>query len=285
MSRKVVLMLIDGLGLETFLSHCGYLESLVAAGRARRWTMEAVLPTLSVPIYETLHSGIEPHEHGITTNARTPMSRSEHVFKVARRHGRKTAAVASYSFSELYNASPYDPARDHEVDDPALAIQHGRFFTTGGKTRTNPCLMSEADLMAKATGLARRAAPDYLLVHSESCDTIAHLYGGRSSEYRAQAAAVDDQLAQSVPQWQALGYRVLVTADHGMDADGQHGGTDPVVRQVAFYDLGPACGGIEPQPASQLSVAPTILNLLDLPVPEAMRAPALVDAGAVGNVA
>ena len=69
MSNKVILVVIDGLGLQTSIEQCGYLESLVAGGKARRWTMEAVLPSLSVPIYETLqkkgnhHAGQHRDEH------------------------------------------------------------------------------------------------------------------------------------------------------------------------------------------------------------------------------
>ena len=47
---------------------------------------------------------------------------------LARDAGKVTAASAYSWFSELYNRAPYDIVADREVDDPALAIQHGRFY-------------------------------------------------------------------------------------------------------------------------------------------------------------
>lgn len=276
MSEKVVLVVIDGLGFETAIANCGFLESLVSASKARRWRMRTALPTLSVPLYETLHCGLEPHEHGITSNDHACSSTSEHVFAVATRHGRRTAAVASYSFSELYNGVPYDPIADQEVDDENRMIQHGRFFTTHGKAKFNLCLWSEADLMTQASIMIERRAPDYVLVHSESCDAVGHKYGCESPEYQTQAWLVDNQLAQHAPRWRARGYRVLVTADHGMNSFGHHGGTTDDVRDVPFYDLGHEIGGESGVIVSQLAVAPTILGLMRLPIPAAMLEPPLV---------
>ena len=96
MSDKVVLVIIDGLGFETAIANCGYLESLVAGSKARRWRMRTALPTLSVPLYETLHCGLEPHVHGITSNDHGESSSSDNVFAVVRRHNRRTGAVQAY---------------------------------------------------------------------------------------------------------------------------------------------------------------------------------------------
>ena len=68
MKDKVILVIIDGLKYQTAIEQCGYLEALVESKKARRMKMIAVLPTLSAPIYETLHTGLEPLEHGITSN-------------------------------------------------------------------------------------------------------------------------------------------------------------------------------------------------------------------------
>lgn len=275
MSNKVILVVIDGLGFDVGVDHCGYLESLVAGGKARRWAMVSVLPSLSVPVYETLHSGTEPHEHGITSNHNLRLSTSEHVFAVARRHDRKTAAVAHYNFCELYNGAPYRPLEDHEFDDETRTIQHGRFYSQEGQTRHHIGVMSDADLMTKTSILVKRHAPDYLLVHDMSCDAIGHIHGGASPEYARSAHGVDDQLAQHMELWRKSGYRVLVTADHGMSSHGDHGGTTDDVRRIAFYDVGHPEGGVAEQVVSQLSVAPTSLALMDLPVPAAMRSPPL----------
>lgn len=79
-------------------------------------------------------------------------------------------------------------------------------------------------------------------------------------------------MAQCIPDWLDRGYHVLVTADHGMDVHGWHGGTREEVRMVPLYHLGGTVAGIETQEISQLSIAPTALGLMGLPIPPAMSA-------------
>ena len=57
MKGKVILVIMDGVGFDTAVSRCGFLEGMVELGRARRWRMRAALPTISAPLYETLHTG------------------------------------------------------------------------------------------------------------------------------------------------------------------------------------------------------------------------------------
>ena len=68
MKRKVILVIMDGVGYDTALSHCGFLEGMVEFGRARRWLMRASLPTVSAAMYETLHTGLPPIDHGVVGN-------------------------------------------------------------------------------------------------------------------------------------------------------------------------------------------------------------------------
>lgn len=264
---RIVLVLIDGLGYETTVRHCGYLEGLVQARAARRWRMLTALPSMSRPLYETVLTGLAPHDHGITSNEVRRLSRVEHVFGVARRHGRRTAAAAYAWISELYNRAPFDPRRDIECDDETQPIQHGRFYLHEA--------FPDLDLVYQAAALIERRRPDLMLVHPMGCDMIGHKFGGNSPEYRTQATKLDALLAALIPDWREAGYDVLVTADHGMNADGYHGGTLDDVRHVAFYHIGHPDGGIAEEEVSQLSVAPTVLALMDLPVPATMRAPAL----------
>jgi len=273
--NKLLLVLLDGLGYDTAVRFCGHLEGLVEAGRARRWKMAAVLPTLSLPCYESLHSGTAPAVHGILTNDHRRLSTSEHVFGVVRRAGGRTGAVAHLNFSELYNGAPYDAFRDHEYDDETRPIQYGRFYDKGYYTKFNLGLLSDRDLFTKATVMMRRFAPNYLLVHSLGTDSVGHAHGGASPEYQAQAGMVDDNIAFFMEHWLAEGYRVLVTADHGMSADGNHGGTTDDVRHVAFYELGHPRPGVAPGLADQRAVAPTVLRRLGLPIPATMTVPPL----------
>jgi predicted AlkP superfamily pyrophosphatase or phosphodiesterase len=238
--------------------------------------MIAVLPTLSAPIYETLHTGLEPLEHGITSNDNLRKSKFENIFTIAKAGGLVTAATAHSFFSTLYNEDPYIPIRDQEVNDPDKAIQHGRFYSENGYTAFNIALPSDHDLMNQASMLIDRYKPHYLMIHSSSCDSIGHKFGGNSSEYSKQAWQVNDQLAQHIPFWIDKGYRILITSDHGFTDVGSHGGSSQIERWTPYYDIGHPNPGIESKEVSQLSVAPSILSILGLSIPKKMNAP-LID--------
>ena len=63
-------------------------------------------------------------------------------------------------------------------------------------------------------------------------------------------------------EWMEAGYNILVTGDHGINAEGWHGGTTPDVREVPLYLIRPTIDGLgDPrQSVSQLQIAPTILS-------------------------
>ena len=267
---KIVLVLVDGLRDDTARRHCGFLEGLVAAGKAERRTLRACLPSVSRSLYHTVHTGLAPAEHGINSNLLVRPGRHPDVFSLAAAAGKVTAAAAFSWFAELYNgAIPYDPAEHREVDDDRLAIRHGRFYLD--------CDQPDTEVFHQAEMLVRRRAPDYLLVHPMSVDHIGHRHGGDSSEYRGRVGWCDDLLSQHVPGWMERGYRVIVTADHGMDAEGRHGGDYPEVTRVPFYLIGgPPLTVAADVEVDQRAVAPTVLRLLGLPVPETMRVAPLV---------
>ena len=275
MKDKVILVIIDGLKYQTAIEQCGFLESLVESKKARRMKMIAVLPTLSAPIYETLHTGVEPLEHGITSNDNLRKSKCENIFTIAKVAGLVTAAAAHSFFSTLYNEDPYVPIRDQEVNDPEKSIQYGRFYSEKGYSSFNISLPSDHDLMNQGSMLVSRYKPHYLMIHSCSCDSIGHKFGGNSVEYSKQAWQVNDQLAQNIPFWIDEGYRILITSDHGFTDSGNHGGSSEIERWTPYYDIGHPRPGVESEDTSQLSVAPTILSILGLDIPKKMTAPSL----------
>jgi len=270
MPEKVILVMIDGLRDDTAAQHMGYMEHLVEQGVARRFTVIAEMPSVSRPLYETIHTGTPPHVHSVTSNQVVRRSRMPNVFEIAARHGKVTAAAAYCWISELYNAAPYDPVEHSEVNEAALAIRHGRFYTTDD--------FPDASLFLQAELLVRRFGPDYLLVHPMGMDHAGHVFGAPSREYDNHAVLVDDLLANRVPGWLERGYCVLVTADHGMNSNHMHGGSGGDVRRVPLYLVRTGMtASSEPQPAvSQLCIAPTVLHLLGLPIPGSMRHPSLV---------
>ncbi len=268
---RLALILMDGVGFDAAASQCGYMEAAVERQAARRWKMRACLPTISASLYETIHTGLTPLEHGVTGNDSLQPSAHPNVFSEIRKAGMRSAAVAHSYFHTLYGKGPFDPFAHCEIDDGDAIIAHARYYSMEGSSSANPAVPSEIDLCAEAVRLAERHLPDYLLLHSSSVDTLGHAFGGDSAEYRKQVWRLDNALSRAIPRLQALDYEILVTADHGMNADGHHGGSEASVRDVPFYYFGGANG---PEPADildQRAVAPTILSRLGVAIPETMR--------------
>ena len=274
--QKVVLVMIDALGDAVARAQCGYLMSLVEAGQARLWSMQSVLPSLSMPAYASLHTGTSPAEHGRVSNDLEAMAPAPNVFSVVREAGGTTAAVAERLYALLFNAAPFDDVEHLEVTDGPGWVTYGRFYTEVRHTRFNPSMPGDHDICNSASLLIRRHRPDYLLVHSAAADSVGHAFGADSFEYRHQVWNMDNELALAIPVWRAAGYRVLVTSDHGMSAEGRHGGAEEGMRQVPFWDICGGDGGEVEGAVSQLAVAPTILDLMGLPIPLEMREAPLV---------
>lgn len=266
---KVILVLSDALRDDVAARQMGFLEHLVEEARATRFTISAGLPTLSRPLYETIHTGMSAVEHGVVSNDVVRRSNVPNIFQWAREQGKTTAAAAYSWYCELYVRHPYNPIDDRELDDESAWIQHGRYYTD--------YLYPDRELLATGAMLVRRYQPDYLLMHPMGMDTMGHLYGADSPQYRNQAITQDQILSDYVPEWLGMGYAVLVTGDHGMSDDRQHNGTTPDVRLVPLYIIPPEgngkgnTGGV----LSQLRLAPTICGLLGIPPAPTMRHPAI----------
>lgn len=266
MPGKVVMVLCDGVGDDIARRRMGYMEHLVEESVATRYTSRAVLPTMSRPNYESLHTGVPPHTHGKTSNHVSSSSELPNVFAVARTAGLTTAAVAFHWFSELYHESPFDPVDHLEYDDGPHGITYGRFY----QHHAQP----DSEMILRGALLAKRHQPDYLLVHPMGVDHAGHDHGVNSSEYAQAVTDLDALLAVTIPGWLALGYSVLVTADHGHDEHKYHGGTEDGVRNVPVYAL-PRDGsgrGDTAEFLSHLQVAPSLCVELGIPVPETMGA-------------
>ena len=265
---KVILVLSDALRDDAAQQYMGYLEHLVESRQATRYTCVGELPSMSRPMYETVHTGVVSSEHGVTHNNVVRRSTMPNLFDLARDAGKVTAASAYSWFSELYNRAPYDIVLDREVDDPALAIQHGRFY------QEYP--YPDIEVFAAAGSLVVKFQPDYLLIHPMSCDTFGEEFGGLSAEYRRNVVLQDQALAALIPAVQPLGYHVLVTGDHGMDDQpgAHHGGAIPQHRLVPFYYVPPTRTGRgnTGERITHLQIAPTVCRLLGIEPAATMRA-------------
>lgn len=260
---KVIFILLDGLRFDVAQVALGYLGHLVEVGQASCYRVQAELPSVSRPIYEVLMTGTPSSVNGITSNRTVRLSDQISLFHLVQQQGRPTAAAAYYFFSELYNSAPFNRLKDREQHDPAQPIQHGRFYW-------DDCY-PDSHLFADAEALRQSGHPDFMVVHPGGIDHAGHQFGGESREYRNQAIAIDDLLAQFLPLWMSE-YQIVITADHGMNADGQHGGTSIAEREVPLFCMSPRFQpGVYDEILPQLAIAPLVCHLLDVTPTEKMR--------------
>lgn len=227
---KVILVVLDGLRYDAARTCLGYLEGLVAAGRADVRKVTCELPAMSRPLYETILTGRAPVDHGIVSNGIQRRSRGDNLFARCRAAGRTTAAAAYHWVSELYVSTPFDPHRDRILLDGTGDINHGVFYWSDG--------YPDSHLFADAEWLIRARDPDFLLLHPMNVDDAGHKHGGASTGYRDAARIQGDLLARYLPGWLETGRQVIVMADHGMGDDGNHAGPVPTETDVPFYTVG-----------------------------------------------
>jgi predicted AlkP superfamily pyrophosphatase or phosphodiesterase len=262
--NKVILVLSDALRYDVARDNMGFLGHLVEKKFASLYKIVGELPSMSRPMYETIHTGLPSSEHGVVANSIVRMSKKPNVFQAVKDSGKVTAAAAYYWYSELYNRAPYDRIDDKETDDNSLNIQHGRFYTEDE--------YPDVELFASAAHLVRKFSPDYLLLHPMGMDYHGETYGSDTREYRNHAVYQDSKLAPLLMEWKERGYTIFVTGDHGINKDGAHGGTTPEQRTVPFFVIQPngkGRGEVD-ESISHLQIAPTILTLLDISIPATM---------------
>lgn len=256
---KLVLLLIDGLRADTARDYLGYVQALNEAGRAHWDTLRCELPSLSRPLYATVINGRTPLDHGIVGNGQAGQRCGSTLFDDLAAAGRRSAVAGYHWFYELLAGAVFDPLIHRDVALPALGIEGARWYWEDD--------YPDSHLLADAEALRQAHAPDFLLVHPMGMDLAGHRHGGESTGYTGAARRLDHVLAQVLPRWQAAGYDVLLSSDHGMHADHWHGGSLPQERDVPLVWLphaGPATAPVD-WPRSQLGIRRFVASHLGCP--------------------
>jgi predicted AlkP superfamily pyrophosphatase or phosphodiesterase len=254
--RPTIFVILDGLRYDAARSCLGYMEALVAGGEAQAYEVVSQIPSLSRPLYGTLMTGKPPVEHGIVSNAHARRLEIPSVFSLARGAGLVTAAAAYHWFSELYNEAPFQHAHRLTRREDAN-IQHGVFYWSDDYPGDHT--------FADAHALIEQASPHFVVVHPMNIDDAGHKHGGDSVGYRQAVRASNAHLSLFVPLWRARGYTVIVTSDHGMNADGNHGGPGVSETHVPLYTIGADAFTLDPEVrVQQIELAGTLCELLGI---------------------
>jgi hypothetical protein len=251
--NKVILVLSDALRYDVAKANMGFLGHLVETKQASLYKIIGELPSMSRPMYETIHTGIPSSEHGIVANSIVRLSNKSNIFQSVKDAGKTTAAVAYYWYSELYNRAPFDPIDDREVDDENLTIQHGRFytqdeypdielFTVRRILSANIPLIIFCCIPWAWTIMARPLAQI-----PKNIATMPFIRMQNSRRFSWNGASWDTQFLSRV-----------IMASMPM---GAHGGTTPEQREVPFYVIQPSRSGRgdTDEIVSHLQIAPTVL--------------------------
>lgn len=271
MKTKLLLIILDGVPWRNW-SLFGNLEGWVESGEARKWRMRSVLPSTSASCYASIHTGVAPAVHGVTGNDNVFRVDMPDIFGQLRKAGGLTGAVTHSYWSEFFNRAPFDPVRDLEYDEPESdSINHGRFHTMTGYNMINQTTPADADLFATLTMLTERFGIDYGILHTCTLDSMGHRFRHDCYEMDNAIFHLDEKLAQYITRWRANGYEVIVTADHGQNERGHHGGNCDLQRDFALYYFGAAQGGEPTQVLDQRQLAPTVLSRMGAVIPSTMQ--------------
>ncbi|ALC87760.1 nucleotide pyrophosphatase [Bacillus sp. FJAT-22090] len=269
LNNRVVLIVVDALRYDTACTHMGYMQHLVERGAAARYEVCSEVPSLSRPLYETILTGTPPIIHGVTSNRTVRLSNQTSLFHLAKSSGKTTAAAAYYWVSELYNHAPFRHFEDRIQLDTEFPIENGLFYFEDH--------YPDSHLFTEAAWLINQKKPDFLYIHPMNVDDDGHKFTADSKEYRNRVLAVDALLSVFIPKCLEQGYEVIVTADHGMTSDGNHGGNTIEDRHVPMFVLSKQVrAGLNEGIVSQLQVAPLVCHLLNIKPSEEM-VPLLLD--------
>lgn len=253
MKEKLILVIVDGLNYDVS-KEMGYMKALEETGKAKFYKIKTELPTLSRPLYETILTGITPIEHGVVNNQINRLSKEENIFSIAKKNGLRTGAASYYWMSELYNSTPFDRNKEMYTEDTRKNIQYGRFYCEDN--------YPDSHLFIDGEWIRKKYDPHFLLIHSMNVDDCGHKYGEDSIEYRNSARNIDQILGEWLAFWIDQNYQIIVTADHGMNADKTHGSSSKKEREVPLWFIGDCFNQLDERFISQVQIAPIICNIL-----------------------
>ena len=249
---RVVLILVDGMrpdGLEQ--ADTPAMDAIMREGTytLNAWT---TFPTVTLPCHASLFLGVPPERHGVLTNTWVPQVRPvPGLFDVLHNAG-KTAATF-YNWEQLRDLStPGSLAA-------SLMLRHPEA----------PGHRADWELTQAAQGWLTNNDFDFAFIYLGNTDVVGHDHGWMSEPYKA-AIAEADRCIGSLMDVLSSETVTIVLADHG-GHQRMHGTDLEDDMRIPILARGPGikAGHLLGDGTSILDVAPSILYLLDVPVPRA----------------
>lgn len=249
LAQRVVIVLVDGVRLDTSrrMSNLNELRN-----QGVDLVSQVGQPSLSLPGWTAVASGAFPEVSGVTTNWYEGRVVVDNIFRQARLAGVNTALVGTSSWGELF--SPWIGEGIYlESDLEWQDVQGSRALDAQILEQALPVLAGDTRL---------------ILIYFPGPDDNGHWFGGESPEYEASVQRVDEHIAAIASALDLESTALIVTTDHGMTAQGGHGGWEEEVLLTPLVMVGAGIGqGGEGVEVSQADIAPTVSALLGLPIP------------------
>lgn len=219
--RRVVVLLVDGLGAHQLAAHAElapFLSSLAAT------PLTACFPTTTVTSLTSLGTGLPPGQHGLPGYASWVAEAGSVVHWLTWR----ARAAESETGADLRESlvpedvQPHRTVFERAVHD-GIAVSHCAPAAFRGTGFSRAALrggdftgsISDGDLLAQAAAGARAGTRSLVYAYLSELDTIGHVRGPGSDAWCEQLRRVDS-LAERLAAVLPAGADLLVTADHGM---------------------------------------------------------------------
>ena len=249
MTRKVVIVLVDALRLDTSLktSLMPYLNELRKQGASA--IMHSQPPSFSMPGYATILTGAWPDINDgppVNFNFRSVVTfTQDDLFSAAHRSGLKTAISGYYWFQKLVPQTAVDAS----------------FYTQGEDAAADEDVMQAVPTILVGDY-------SFVLIHLDQVDYAGHHQGGPLGPgWKAAARRADDLLREIVAPLDLSQDTLLVTSDHGQIDAGGHGGPEPINLLEPFVMVGVGVTPGQYPDIQQVDVAPTVAVLLGTNIP------------------
>lgn len=206
--RKVVVLVVDGLGWEALQARSGHARTLGGGDRRRIATGS---PTTTAAALTTLATGTDPGAHGVVAYAALDPDADRVVNQL---HGFDRDLPPGWQRSRT--------VFERAVQEGVAALAVGpRHYATSGFTaevlRGSTYVGARAieDRLPAAVGALRAAGRGIAYCYVPELDVAAHRDGWSSAEWTGLLERVDGAVRDAVQDLRS-GETLLVTADHGM---------------------------------------------------------------------
>ena len=220
--------------------------------------------TMTGTCVRALGTGVNPRPSHAIHNFRSPPITGDSLFRRVHRSGRRTVLIGDHIWVDLYRNTVRQ-----SYPQPDLGINDLH--------RTDRAALADA----------RRLLPggwDLVVMHLVGSDHAAHKERSvrRGGAYRKKLAEYD-RLIPELRRLMGADATLLVMADHGCNAVGNHGAGEPEATRAPYVLAGPGVLPAGRHDIDQRAFAPTITALLGVGTPWGAEVPGLLDGLALGD--